>query len=99
MFNSPANRRRTAQEFRPQFGRRLRRPLGFEAMEGRWLLSAMSLEASTLSLPVAPLTISIGQVTSSAGQTAQFNLVGDGGFISLDGLQTDATSGGAIVRL
>jgi hypothetical protein len=98
MFNSPANRRqRTTRAFRPQFGRRLRRPLGFEAMEGRWLLSAMSLDSTTLSLPIAPLTVHVGQVSAAAGQMPQFNIVSEGGFIPLGNLQTDATSGGGFV--
>src|SRR5688572_11588093 len=98
MFNSPANRRRRIrQAIRPQFGHSLRRPLGFEAMEGRWLLSAMSLEVTALSLPVIPLTVQVGEVATPAGQTPQFNILREGGFISLNGLQADATSDSAVV--
>ena len=96
MFQLLPNRRRT-RAFRSQFGGFLRRPLGFEAMEGRWLLSAMSLDATTLSLPTTPLTVQIGQVTFAGGQTPQFNAVSEGGFISLHELRTNAVSGGGLV--
>ncbi|MEX2139157.1 MAG: hypothetical protein WD894_07850 [Pirellulales bacterium] len=98
MFNSLTNRRRrTARAFRPQLGRGLRRPLGFEAMEGRWLLSAMSLDVTTLSLPVTPLAVHVGQFTAFAGQSPQFNIGSEGGFIPLGNLQANATSSRTIV--
>jgi hypothetical protein len=67
--------------------------LGIEGMEGRWMLSAMSLEFSTLALPVTPLNLQSAQFATASGQVT-FHIAADGGFISLDGLQVQAMGGG-----
>jgi hypothetical protein len=76
--------------FARRLGRGLRRRLGFEVMEGRCLLSAVTLQFSPLSLPGTQDTTQIGLTTVIGGQQAASSAIVEGGYIDLGGLPSQS---------
>jgi hypothetical protein len=72
--------------------------LGIEAMEGRWMLSAMSLDTTTLTVPASTLNLQSFSLQSlsqsftlvTLGGQAASRIAADGGFISIGGLQAQS---------
>lgn len=89
MSISQAHRGRS-NAFAHRLGRGRRRRLSFEVMEGRCLLSAVTLQFSPLSLPGTHDTTQVSLTTVIGGQQAASSTIVEGGYINLGGLQSQS---------
>jgi hypothetical protein len=74
--------------------RGLRRRLGFEVMEGRCLLSAVTFQFSPVSLPEVQDTTQVNLTSIIGGQRASSSPIVEGGFIDLRGAQSQSMNYG-----